>query len=52
MSPMGGTNPLNNGDMEMPEEETASVKIESVVGCKLISKDDFDEIVDVLKTLE
>jgi hypothetical protein len=48
---MGGTNPLTNGDAEI--EDTSSIpKIESLAGCKLIAKDDFDEIVDVLKTLE
>ena len=52
MSLMGGTNPLNNGDMNMSDEETTTTKIESVAGCKLIPKDDFDEIFDVLKTLE
>ena len=51
VSLMGGTNPLTNGDAEI--EDTSSIpKIESLAGCKLIAKDDFDEIVDVLKTLE
>ena len=51
VSLMGGTNPLTNGDAEM-EEGPPTPKIESLAGCKLIAKDDFDEIVDVLKTLE
>lgn len=48
---MGGTNPLTNGDAEI-EDTSSTPKIESLAGCKLIAKDDFDEIVDVLKTLE
>lgn len=51
VSLMGGTNPLTNGDAEI-EDTSSTPKIESLAGCKLIAKDDFDEIVDVLKTLE
>ena len=51
VSLMGGTNPLTNGDTEI-EDTSSTPKIESLAGCKLIAKDDFDEIVDVLKTLE
>ena len=51
VSLMGGTNPLTNGDTEI-EDTSSTPKIESLAGCKVIAKDDFDEIVDVLKTLE
>jgi hypothetical protein len=48
---MGGTNPLTNGDMEIQDDKPA-LKIESIAGCKIISKDDFDEIMDVMNSLE
>ena len=48
---MGGTNPLTNGDMEIQEDKPA-LKIESISGCKIISKDDFDESMDVMNSLE
>ena len=52
VSMMGGTNPLTNGDADIEEETSPMSKIESVAGCKLIDKNDFDEIMDVLTTLE
>ena len=49
---MGGTNPMSNSDDESNGTKSDQKKIESVAGCKLIGKDDFDEIMDVMVGLE
>ena len=45
---MGGTNPMSNGDDTLDDASGAPKKIETIAGCKIIGKDDFDELPEKL----